>query len=208
MRKTLTVLTIAAGCAFAASAQATVVFQDGFESEPAGSALNYNAFANWDVLNGTVDKIASGDFSISCAGGAGLCVDMDGSTRNAGDLATKASFNVFTGETVRLMFDFSGNQRGGASDTMAVSLGGLFSETFSNVLPGQAFQTVTRTFVAAANENANLVFSHGGGDNVGMILDNVKLEVEPVSVPVPPTMLLMGSVLGLVAWKARRTRKA
>lgn len=206
MKKALTVLAFAAACAFAAPAHSTVVFQDGFEGEPAGSQLNYNTFANWDVSNGTVDKIASGGFGITCAGGSGLCVDMDGSTSDAGDLATKVSFNILAGETVRLMFDYSGNQRGAAADTMNVSLGSLFTEAFSAIPANQPFQTITRTFVAAANESTSLVFSHAGGDNFGMILDNVKLEVEPV--PVPPAVLLMGSVLGFAAWKARRAKTA
>lgn len=192
MKKTLAILAVAAGTVFAVPAQATIVFQDGFEGEPAGSALNYASFANWNVSNGTVDKIASGGFGITCAGGSGLCVDMDGSTSDAGDLATKTSFNILAGETVRLMFDYSGNQRGGAADTMNVSLGSLFTEVFSAIPANQPFQTITRTFVAGANESASLVFSHAGGDNFGMILDNVKLEVEPV--PVPPAVLLMGSI--------------
>jgi hypothetical protein len=206
MKAVLASLALAAGLAVASTAQAVVVFQDGFEGEPAGSQLNYNAFANWDVLNGTVDKIAQGGFGLACAGGSGICVDMDGSTNNAGDLVSKAAFSFAAGDTVRLTFDFSGNQRGGAADGMTVSFGALFSELFGAVPANQPYQTVVRTFAAVSAGTANISFSHAGGDNIGMMLDNVKLEVEPVPVPAP--VLLMGSVLGLAAWRARRSRKA
>ncbi len=79
--------TIIAATLFATTAQAGVLFQDNFDAEgtSGSSQLNYNAFDNWTVEDGTVDLIADpNQWGIDCVGGTGKCVDLDGSTRNAG----------------------------------------------------------------------------------------------------------------------------
>lgn len=78
------VVTALAAAAFAAPAQAGVVYSNNFDSENGGNtALNYNGFNGLTVTNGTVDLVKSGDFGIICAGAAGACVDLDGSTNDA-----------------------------------------------------------------------------------------------------------------------------
>src|SRR5688572_13568892 len=73
-------------------ANAGVIFIDDFDTE-AGAAGNsitsYTGFTNWTVSNGTVDVVAnSNGWGITCIGGSGKCVDLDGSNGNAGILTS------------------------------------------------------------------------------------------------------------------------
>lgn len=179
---------LAAG--LAAGSQATVLFSDNFDTENGGNTqLNYASFANWSVTVGTVDLIANGAFGLS---GSGMFVDLDGSANNAGRLTTIQTFNLTAGTPYILSFRLSGNQRGGANDTVDVSLGGAFSESFTRA-PSAPWQLVTRNFTPGSNSSAQLVFDHRGSDNLGILLDDVSLEV----VPEPASMVALG--LGALA---------
>ena len=176
----------------ASAASVTTQLQDGFNSENNGvSTLNYNNFFNFDVKNGSVDLIGNGSI-YDFLPGNGLYVDLDGSTNKAGTLQSKTTFNFQAGDTVNLSFQLAGNRRNNLTDSVTVSLGNLFSETFS--LPGsQAFTNFTRSFTVASITNATLDFKGIGADNVGLLLDNVTLTK---SVPEP------GSIIGLLAFGA------
>lgn len=100
-------------------------FFDGFEGEAsAGSVLNYGGFVNWNVTDGTVDFIKSGDFGITCRSGS-FCVDLDGTTRNAGVLGLAAPISIAAGDFVDIVSWISGNQRTGATDEVNITI--LFS---------------------------------------------------------------------------------
>lgn len=172
------------------AASVTTLLQDSFDQENS-TALNYDQFSNWNVINGSVDLIGSvGFYDFFPANG--LYVDMDGTTGQAGTLQSKTTFNFQAGDTVNLSFQLAGNQRYDMSDTVTVSLGDLFSETFS--LPGdQAFTNFTRSFTVANATNTTLDFKGIGRDNVGLLLDNVTLTK---SVPEP------GLIMGLLAFGA------
>lgn len=205
MRLSRPALAIFAVIGLVGTSQATVIFSDNFDAEPGGTTLNYNSFANWDVSGGTVDLIASGGYGISCVGGTGKCVDLDGSTSNPGLLSTKTTFNLAAG-SYTLSFAISGNQRNTASDTVTVNLGSAYTGTFS--MNGTApFQTVTIPIMSAIN--APLSFQNMGADNIGLILDDVSLSSnEAAGVPEPSTLALFAfGALGL-AWLARRRRAA
>lgn len=181
------------------TAQAGVIFQDDFNAEAGAeeaSALNYTSFSNWTVSEGTVDVVASGDYSIGCAGGDGKCVDLDGSTGNAGILRSIAL--TLNPGTYTLSFDISGNQRGHADDSMVVTLGGFLDETFT-LSASDPWQTIIRNITVTAETTDYLVFNHDGGDNIGILLDNVSL------VPEPGTLALLG--LGMLALGASRRNK-
>ncbi|KAA0235900.1 MAG: PEP-CTERM sorting domain-containing protein [Armatimonadetes bacterium] len=168
------------------------IFYDNFDTENGGvSSLNYGSFANWDVSGGTVDLIANGAYGLS---GSGMFVDMDGSTSNAGVLTTKTAFALSGGTTYVLRFSISGNQRGGADDSMTVSLGSLYSEVFTRSAAAP-WEVVERNIFVAAGTNANLAFDHAGGDHLGMLLDEVEIAVVP-----EPTSLaaICGGVIALL----------
>jgi PEP-CTERM motif len=148
---------LAASLMLASPAMAQTVLSDNFDAENGGNtALNYTGFANFSILGNpgaTVDILHNGDFGLTCAGGSGSCVDLDGSTGESGSLVS-AFFTFNPGDIVSLMFDLSGNQRGAGSDAF---LGGFLFGTntsLTNFTSGGAF---------AAN-------NYGAYNNIGGIL--------------------------------------
>jgi hypothetical protein len=187
-------------------ANAGIIFQDNFDLEAGAansSSLNYTTFGNWTVSEGTVDVVAnSNGWGITCAGGSGKCVDLDGSTGNAGIL-TSSLLSLGAG-TYSLSFDVSGNQRGGAADSFTLALGGFLNESF-NFAPTSPWQTVTRTFTVLGDSANSIIFNHAGGDNIGIMLDNVSLS--KVDVPEPTTLLLFALGLIGLGFARRNARK-
>lgn len=178
-----------------ASAATVTSFTDDFEAE--GTSLNYNSFAKWDVIDGTVDTIATGGFGINCPSGSSVCVDLDGSTADSGILTTKDEFDV---GTYTLSFDISGNQRGQAADTVTVILGD-YIEQFSRE-SGDPWETITRS--VDVTSLSKLSFENEGGDNFGIILDNVSVAV----VPIPAAAWLFVSGFAGLLFSSRRKATA
>ena len=208
MKKFISAALLAATCA---SANAGVIFSDNFDAEAGAagnSVLNYNSFANWTVSDGTVDVVANTNgWGIDCVGNTGKCVDLDGSNNNAGTLTSSAL--TLAAASYTLSFDISGNQRDGL-DIMQMSLGG-FVDYSVLLFAGDPWQTVVREFTVS-EATANVIsFNNHGGDNVGIMLDNVSLvsnnEGPGASVDEPATLALLGlGLLGLGA--ARRKQQA
>ncbi len=182
---------------------------DDFDNESAG--LNYNRFANWDVIGGSVDSINSGNYDINCESGNGICLDLDGSSGNAGELVSKESFSpgIYT-----MQFSFSGHRQPlDGIDSVIVSLGD-FTELFE-IDSSDTFTTINR-IANVDSVGDKLIFSHLGGDNYGAILDNVIVSLsslpvpdEPESIPVPATFWLFASgFLSLFGTRRRITKSS
>jgi len=181
-------------------ANANVIFSDDFDSEAPNqtSVLNYAGFTNWTVTDGTVDLVANGEYSIYCVGNTGKCVDLDGSTGNAG-IFTSSLFNLAAGNYV-LSFDVSGNQRNQDNDSMVLTLGGFVSDSIQ--LAGNApWQTVSYFFTVGTAGSNSISFNHSGGDNIGIMLDNVSV----TDVNAPGALALLG--LGLTGLAIRRRKQ-
>lgn len=218
--------TLAVVCGIGPVAAAEVVFFDNFESyitntSANNSQLNWNppATSPWTVTDGTIDIIEDGNqWGLDASTGSGLLdggdffLDMDGSTGNAGvlmsiDLGAIGGVasggpgpftNLIDGQTYQLEFIMSGNQRSG-SDTaeIGVVLGDnvLISQNLTSTSPWTIYSAL---FTYSTGDQ--LFFRNLGGDNIGVLLDNVRISV----VPVPPAAALGFLGFGMVAWMRKR----
>jgi hypothetical protein len=182
------------------------IFVDNFNGEHGGTGiLNYTGFVNWKVTNGTVDLIGNGYFDF--LPGNGLYVDMDGSTHNAGTMLSKI-LNLGPG-TYRLSYDLAGSQRPGYSstDSVVASVESGYSTRTVTLTPGNPFVTFTDVFTVGSPTTVNIQFLAtglpGAGDNVGLLLDNVKLE----SVVPEPATIIVWSLLAAIGVAAARRRR-
>jgi hypothetical protein len=184
----------------AGSASAAQIFLDTFDTSPTG--LNV-APAGWTQSNGTVDTFPHGFLGLPCLGGAGRCVDLDGSTSNAGVLTSNTTFALMAGATYTLSYWLAGSQRGD-SNTVTVSLGGVsVSHTLPSAAPYAQFSLVVMPAVNLAGQA--IVFDHAGGDNLGLLLDSVALDESTAGViPEPSTMVLLAGALAALALARKR----
>ena len=222
-------LATVAMAALATPATAAVVYSNNFDAENGGNTqLNYNGFNGLTVTDGTVDLVKSGDFGIISPGGAGACVDLDGSTSNSG-LTSSGSYAFGAGQRVDLSFLFSGNQRGGANDAFQVWFAlnasntgtyGYESSSYGNatyalnasfvgfeitdVTSGFGPTDFTLWFIADNAGTATFAFQDLGNDNIGIVIDNVSLAIGAVPEPSAWALMILG--FGAVGAAARRCR--
>lgn len=162
-------------------AAAAAMFDDHFDSFSNTSVLNVQGMQGWSTTSGTVDYIRNGDvWGISCGGGSGGCIDLDGSTNKGGRFQGGGDgFSFVAGKTYALTASLSGNQRGGADDNVlfGISAGGtdLFSQSIENLAWDAVFQTYTLSFTATFDFVGNIFFNDLGGDSIGAVLDDVSL---------------------------------
>lgn len=210
-------------------AHAAIVYSNNFDGENGGNTqTNYTGFNGLTVTDGTVDLVRSGDFRITCPGGRGACVDLDGSTGDAG-LTSSNSYAFGAGSRLELRFVFTGNQRGGASDSFTFryefaapttgkfgftsdnggSLGPIsvtdssVSFTLSGIGSNFSLTNVLFYFDAETAGSARFSFQDNGNDNEGIILDNVSFDVT-AAVPEPASWAMMIAGFGLAGAAMRR----
>lgn len=220
----LKTLVAVAALAAAGSASATVLFSDNFDAHPTG--LNAS-LAGWTV-NGKVDVVEDGSYSISCSG---KCVDLDG-TPGPGSISTDwIAFSA--GQKITLSYDLSGNQRNQSADFFRfdfsfenltdiqalTTLSGFPGAPFVmgdysgieniyneyDVAGGQAFITYSLSFTPLQSGRFQLKFATTSGDNIGPVLDNVLVSQAAVPEPATWAMLILG--FGLVGAASRRRRE-
>jgi len=163
---------------------ASVLFEDTFESEGGRKGqLNYISFKNWDVIQGSVDLIGLGFWDYFPD--HGLYVDLDGSTGKAGTLSSKKIFSLAPG-SYRLEFDLAGNPLSGPN-TVTVRLGKVYNEVFTLGVK-EPFRKIARQISVSVTEESKLVFQHAGGDNDGLLLDNIRLMKLSPSLQVPKSV--------------------
>lgn len=205
MKRSIVLFAFTIACLVPGTSRATLIFSDNFNTETLG--LNYTGFANWTVSGGTVDLIGDPAF-FDFLPGNGRYVDLDGSTSDAG-IMTSSALSFTSGVTYDLSFSLAGSQRG---DTNTLTYGIDFNsdgvlEVFSGTtLPSNVgFGVFGLTFTPfSSTSNARIVFGQAGGDNVGLLLDNVALNSRVTGVPEPGSLLLLGSgFAGLAAWRRK-----
>ena len=156
----------------AAGAGGVTLFQDDFNDENGGvGRLNYTGFALWNVTSGAVDLIGNGFFDF--LRNNGLFIDLDGSSGEAGTLRSSSAISLPSASYL-LEFELAGSRRGSRDDTVIARFGDFVEETIT--LPGSAsLETYSFPFSVGQPDAAFLEFQHLGGDNAGLLLDNVRI---------------------------------
>jgi PEP-CTERM motif len=214
LRIMLLSLSLIALLSITVAARADTVFYDDFSHETLNQ-LDVPGLTNWNILSGSVDVVGGGNLCL------GTCLDLDGTNYNKGPLSieTKQTFAVAPG-WYELYFDIAGSQRDfrydiGHENSVLVSVDGL-SETVT-LATFDPFRTETLLF--QANGFFKIRFdSLDSPDYVGLLLNDVGLRTAqgplepppgdpepPTPVPEPSSVWLLGSVLGYLAVRIKRS---
>jgi hypothetical protein len=181
------------------SASAAPVFFDDFSQE----RLELNApLDNWTVSGGTVDVIGTGFHDYCGDGGPSpdRCVDLDGSTGNAARIESVGP--ALAAGDYEFSFWARGNKRNLTNDTVVleVETGVLLPQSIT--LNGtDGWKKYIYSFSLVAPQTVALVFDHAGGDNIGILIDNVEVNRVPEPASLSLALLAFGSAVA-----ARRRR--
>jgi hypothetical protein len=207
-----------------------IPFQDNFDYVSTGST---SSFGSWVVMNqspsgqaSNVDTLNSpyaSSFGVTCHGGAGGCVDLDGSNAtNIGPMVVSGTFSLLAGHTYTLSAYISGNQRplyGPASDdvyfgflssdynvTPSTFTGSVLIQNHTGALdPNSPFALYSVSYTAGSNVDVKVGFVNNSigavSDFFGAILDDVSVaDITAVPLPASAWLLLTGLLaLGLVS---------
>jgi hypothetical protein len=171
-------LALAAACdKVEAGGERGVVFHDDFNAENGMvSRANYDRFAQWEVVSGTADLIGTYPFE-PLPPGHGMYVDLDGATGHGATFRTRRELALAPGVYV-LSYTLAGSQRVSEPNTVHVTLGPVYAESFTLPSTAPARRVVRRIRVRRLLA-ARIQFVQDGGDNFGLLLDDVELVRAP-----------------------------
>jgi hypothetical protein len=165
--------------AMAAAPSYDLLFFDDFSTDGPPNTTNIGSLNNWTISDGTVDLLAPVNPWISEVLSSTNYLDLDGSTGNAGTITTIQEFDLGPG-TYKLSFALAGNHRNGAGEQVTLLVGNgttLVPATVFSRDQNDPFSVSEVTFSGgAAGTKGRIIFDHAGGDNIGLLLDFVKLE--------------------------------
>jgi hypothetical protein len=200
MNKIIVAAALALACG---SLGAQTLFFDDFNDESPG--LNRTP-TGWTVTNGTVDIIGSGPNGtlFDALPGNGYYIDLDGSTMVAGRLSSTA-LSFAAGTTYELSFDLA--DPSGGTNTMIYGIDFAPASAVDVLLPAMTtssqFTRFSLLFATPVATSGRVVFDQPGGDNFGLLLDDVRVAV---AIPEPGTYALLLAGLGLMGFVVRRRR--
>lgn len=151
---------------------AAQIFTDDIDAENGGvGQLNYDTWAQWNVVEGCVDLHGPG--SLNPLPGNGVYIDMDGSCANAGTMETKTTFDLPVGDYT-LEFLMAGNSQVAGVDTLDVSVGSVMAERI--ILDWEApLALMSYDFSVGSDTSGKIHLEHLGGDEQGILIDAVRL---------------------------------
>jgi hypothetical protein len=192
---------------------ASIPYTDNFNADTPGTGTTpgTDVPAGWSISNGgSVDIVANGTYGpppITCLGMTGNCIDLNGSTGKPGDLVSPG-LSLTGGQTYTAQFYLSGNQRIRQTDTVTIDFGTTVASI--SVTQKDPFTLDSVTFTPTTTGIYNLSFLDTSnnplfpGDNIGAILDTVKVQ----AVPLPAAAWLLLSGLASMGLMARRRSAA
>lgn len=193
------------------TAQGVVLFSDNFNDETVG--LNATP-SGWTLASGAVDLIGNDGVTsaFDLLPGNGVYIDMDGSIGDGAEIRHFFPF-LAAGDYV-LSYDYAGNNR---ADQSGEELIGAVNSEFFNIPAfhypawNAGFTTATIAFTMPADTATfNIRFETNSNDNIGPLLDNVKLERvdSPSGVPEGGTgVAMLGLALAALAGARRLGRR-
>ena len=158
------------------------VFYEDFEKNP--WALNSTPIG-WSVTNGTVDIGNINSWTGYPNSYDGTVVDLDGSTGKSGRLSLSQFLQA--GKTYRLTYSIAGNWRSSEGDYLEVSFGD--AKTGYNVAANQLFEQKTLDFTPNSSGSYSIQFQNSGGDNIGVLLDNIGVQETAETQTITPEVL-------------------
>jgi hypothetical protein len=159
-----------------------VLFADGFEQDAVANGVT--ALVNWQVT-GNVDVVATAG-KCAAAGGSTQCLDLEGTGTGAAPvIVARSALTLYPGE-YQLSFDLAGSQGGDGANSVTVSLGPLYEDTFTRN-GNDPLARIDVPITVPDKTVATLSFAHAGSrDANGVLLDNVQLVLLQASPAISP----------------------